>query len=133
MKSALKSTPPGEVPAFSKVAHDLIASLRRIESDEPKRSRTRPSRPIAELVESILQENRIGREAPEHTIREQWAELVGPASAAYSHPVKLERNLLTVLTSHAVVRNELFMHREAIVARIRQLRGCESVKALKLT
>ena len=133
MKSALKSTPPGEVPAFSKVAHDLIASLRRIESDEPKRSRTRPSRPIAELVESILQENRIGREAPEHTIREQWAELVGPASAAYSHPFKLERNLLTVLTSHAVVRNELFMHREAIVARIRQLRGCESVKALKLT
>ena len=133
MRSAPKSTPPGELPAFSKVAQDLIASLRQIEPDAPKRSRVRPSRPIAELVETILQENRIGRDAPEHTIREQWPELVGPASAAYSHPVKLERNMLTVLTSHAVVRNELFLHREEIVARIRQLRGCESVKALRLT
>lgn len=133
MRAAPKSTPPGEMPAFSKAAQDLIASLRRIEPDAPKRSRVRPSRPIAELVETILQENRIGRDAPEHTIREHWSELVGPASAAYSHPVKLERNLLTVLTSHAVVRNELFLHREEIVARIRLLRGCESVKALKLT
>lgn len=133
MKAARKTTPPGEVPAFSKVAEDLIASLRQVESDAPRRSRVRPSRPIGELVESILQENRIGRDAPEHTIREHWAELVGPASAAYSHPVRLERNLLTVLTSHAVVRNELFLHREEIIARIRQLRGCESVKALKLT
>ena len=133
MSAAPKSTPPGELPAFSKVAHDLIASLRQIEPDAPKRSRVRPSRPIGDLVESILQENRIGRDAPEHTIREHWAELVGPASAAYSHPVKLERNMLTVLTSHAVVRNELFLHREEIVARIRLLRGCESVKALRLT
>jgi hypothetical protein len=133
MSATRKAPAPGEAPVFSKVAQDLIASLRRIEPDTPKRSRVRPSRPIAELVEAVLQENRIGRDAPEHTIRERWAELVGPASAAYSHPVKLERNLLTVLTSHAVVRNELFLHREAIVARIRQMRGCESVKALRLT
>ncbi|MFM8619223.1 MAG: DUF721 domain-containing protein [Opitutaceae bacterium] len=133
MKAARKTTPPGEVPAFSKVAEELIASLRQVEPNTPRRSRVRPSRPIGELVESILQENRIGRDAPEHTIREHWAELVGPASAAYSHPGRLERNLLTVLTSHAVVRNELFLHREEIVARIRLLRGCESVKALRLT
>ncbi len=133
MSAARKITTRGEVPTFSKVAQELIAALRQIEPDAPKRSQVRPSQPIGGLVESILQENRIGRDAPEHTIREQWPELVGPASAAYSHPVKLERNMLTVLTSHAVVRNELFLHREEIVARIRLLRGCESVKALKLT
>lgn len=132
MSTKAKPTPPGAPHEFGRTAADLIASLRGLEPDEPRRSRVRPSRPLAELVESILQENRIGRDAPEHTIREHWREVVGPASAAYSHPSRLERNLLTVLTAHAVVRNELFHHREEIVARIRRLPGCGTVKALRL-
>jgi hypothetical protein len=117
---------------FSKIAEELVSELRRVPFDEPKRSRRRPARPLADLVEQILQSHKIGRESPEHTIRDHWREIVGPASAAYSHPARLERNLLTVLAAHAVVRNELFHHRDEIVARIRQLRGCESVKAINL-
>ena len=49
--------------------------------------------------------------------------LVGPANASYSHPVVVERGLLVVLVSHAVVRNELFLHREAITAKVRKLPG----------
>jgi hypothetical protein len=58
--------------------------------------------------------------------------LVGTANAAYSHPVTIERNRLLVLASHAVVRNELFLHRDEIVARIRELPGCAHVKSLNL-
>ena len=46
--------------------------------------------------------------------------------------MRIERNRLLVLTLHAVVRNELFHHREAIVARLRQLPGCGEIKSLNL-
>lgn len=117
---------------FSKLAEELVGDLRGVSFEEPKRSKKRPTQPLADLVEKILQENRIGRESPEQTIRDHWAKLVGPANAAYSHAARLERNMLTVLAAHAVVRNELFLHRAEIVERIRKLPGCENVKALNL-
>ena len=121
---------PNEPHKFSRIAEELVGNLRRVPSDDPPRARKRATQPLAPLVEQILQNHKIGREAPEHTIREQWPALVGPANSVYSHPAMIERNRLIVLASHAVVRNELFLHREEIVARIKQLRGCEHVKAL---
>ena len=123
---------PDQPHQFSKLAEELVGDLRGIEFDEPKRSRKRATQPLSGLVEKLLQDHRIGRESPEQTIRDRWPELVGAANAAYSHPARLERNMLTVLAPHAVVRNELFHHRAEIVARIRKLPGCENVKALNL-
>jgi hypothetical protein len=117
---------------FSRAAENLFADLRGIASETPARSRSRPAQPVANLVEHLLQKYRIGRDAPEHLLRDHWHEIVGPASAAYSHPARLERNVVTVLTSHAVVRNELFHHRDEIVARIRRLPGCDKVKSINL-
>jgi hypothetical protein len=123
---------PDQPHQFSKLAEELVGDLRGIASDEPRRSRQRATQPLGAVVEQLMQKHQIGRESPEHTIREHWVELVGSANAAYSHAVRLERNLLTVLVSHAVVRNELFLHRAEIVARIRQLPGCADVKSLNL-
>ena len=117
---------------FSRIAEELVAELRGIGSDEPKRARKRPTRPLAEVLDELLQKYQIGRSTPEQAIREHWHEIVGPANAAYSHAVAIEHNRLIVLTSHGVVRNELFMHREEIVARIRQVPGCADVKSLNL-
>ncbi|MBL9190043.1 MAG: DUF721 domain-containing protein [Opitutaceae bacterium] len=117
---------------FSKLAENLVCDLRGVPSDDPPRSRKRPAQTLAHLVEELLQKHRIGREAPEHTIREQWPALVGSANASYSHPAAIERNRLIVLAAHAVVRNELFLHRAEIVARIRKLPGCEGIKSLNL-
>lgn len=126
------SKPSNEPHAFSRLAEELIGDLRGLPYAEPARARRRPTTTLAELVEQLLQKNQIGRSAPEDAIRERWRELVGPAAAGYSHPVRIERGKLLVLTSHAVVRNELFHHRDAIVTRIRQLPGCADVKALNL-
>lgn len=117
---------------FSRLAEELVGELRGVPTGEPKRSRPRPVRPLPELVERLLQEFRIGRDAPEHLIRDHWKDLVGAANATYSHPVRIERNLVTVLASHAVVRNELFHHRDEIAARIRKLPGCDHVKGIRL-
>jgi hypothetical protein len=84
------------------------------------------------VIEQLMEKHQIGRDSPEHTIRSHWAELVGSANASYSHPALIERGRLTVLVSHAVVRNELFMHRDDIVARLRKLPGCGDVKSLNL-
>jgi hypothetical protein len=121
-----------EPQAFSRLAEQLVADLRGVPSELPTRSRPRPTQPLAGLIETLRQEYRLGRDAPEYTLRERWREIVGAAAAGYSHPVTLERNLLLVLVSHAVVRNELFHHRETILGRIRAVPGCEGVKGINL-
>jgi hypothetical protein len=117
---------------FSRIAEELVGDLRGIAFDDPKRSKKRPTQSLTAVVEQLLQKPQIGRESPEHAIRAQWPAIVGAANASYSHPAMIERNMLNVLASHAVVRNELFHHREEIVARIRKLPGCEHVKAINL-
>src|SRR4051812_13579931 len=123
---------PEKPHSFSKLAENLVADLRGVGSDEPARSRKRATRPLAELIEDLLQKNQIGRSSPEQNIRDHWVEIVGAANASYSHPARIERNRVVVLAAHAVVRNELFHHREEIVARIQKLPGCATVKSLNL-
>lgn len=117
---------------FSKIAEELVGDLRGVASEEPVRARQRPTRPLADLIEELLQKNQIGRSSPEQAIREQWVAIVGASNAAHSHAARIERNRLLVLVAHSVVRNELFHHRDEIVSRIRQLPGCAGVKSLNL-
>ena len=119
---------------FSRVAEDLIASLRRVPSEDPRGIRRRPSRDFVELVDSLRAKHGIGRPTAEQEIRDKWPEIVGPANASYSHAVRIdERGRLAVHASHAVVRNELFMNRAEIIERIRRLPGCGSIKQIHLS
>ena len=117
---------------FSKLAEELVADLRGIASDAPPRSKKRPAQSISAVVEQLMVKHQIGRPSAEQAIRDQWPALVGAANATYSHAARIERNRLVVFASHSVVRNELFMHRDEIVARIRKLPGCATVKSLLL-
>jgi hypothetical protein len=117
-------------PPFSKVAEDLIASFRRVPRNEPARQRKRPTREAGEAIEELLAKYHLGRTSVEDTIREHWPEIVGPANAAYSHALRIDGKRLAVQASHAVVRNELFLHRATIVERIQQLPGCAGVKEI---
>ena len=122
-----------EPTPFSFQAGKLIAAFRRLPDDTSPRTKKRPTREVGNLVEEILQQFKIGRDSPEQTIRDNWSQVVGPANAQYSHAVQIDpRGRLTVHAGHAVVRNEIFMHRQTIVARIRALPGCSSVKDLNI-
>jgi hypothetical protein len=113
-------------------AEELIADFLQVPQD-PNRSRRRPTQALSDLMEGILQKHQIGREAPEHTIRENWAQVVGGPNAAYSHAVQIDpRGRLTVLASHSVVRNELFHHRAVIVEKIRKLPGCSHIREINI-
>ncbi len=117
-------------PPFSRVAEDLIASFRRVPGGEPARQRKRPTREAGEAIEELLAKFHIGRTSLEDTIRAHWSEIVGPANAQYSHALRIDGRRLAVQASHAVVRNELFLHRATIVERIQQLPGCAGVKEI---
>ena len=123
---------PDAPHSFSKLAEELVGDLRGVPSDEPRRSKKRATQSLATVVEKLMIQHQIGRPSVEQTIRDRWPELVGAANAAYSHAARLERNRLTVFVAHSVVRNELFLHRDEIVARIRQVPGAENIKSLNL-
>jgi Dna[CI] antecedent, DciA len=116
---------------FSRAVENLIADLRGLPEDR-KRSKRRPVTEIGTLIDTLLVKHRISHDSLEHSIREKWAELVGPANATYSHPVVVERGLLLVLVSHAVVRNELFQHRLVILEKLKKLPGCTEIRGLTL-
>jgi Dna[CI] antecedent, DciA len=120
-----------EPKEFSRAVENLIADLRGLPEDQ-KRSRRRPVTDIGALIDSLLVKHRISHDSLEHSIREKWAELVGPANAAYSNPVVVERGQLLVLVSHAVVRNELFHHRLMILDKLKKLPGCAEIRGLVL-
>jgi hypothetical protein len=124
---------PEDPKPFSRSAEDLIAALRRLPNEIPARMRKRPTQGLGPLIEELLVKNQIGRASPEQLIRDHWAEIVGPANAQYSHAANIDpRGRLIVLASHAVVRNELFHHRQMIVAKIQKLPGCAGVRDLTL-
>ena len=117
---------------FSKLAEETIGKLRRVDANDPARSVKRPTKPLAGLVEELMVKHQIGRPSAEQSIRDRWPELVGSANASYSHAARIERGRLVVLAAHAVVRNELFLHREEIVQRIKKLPGCEGLRSLNI-
>ena len=73
---------PGEPHRFSRAAEDLIASLRKVPSEDPRGIRRRPSHEFSELIEALRSKHGIGRPTAEQAIRDQWPEVVGPANAS---------------------------------------------------
>jgi hypothetical protein len=117
---------------FSRRAENLIASLRGMPSNR-SRSRQRREHLLGEAIDKILQKYHVGIEAPDHTIRQHWAEIVGSTNAAYSHPVSIDKTgRLLVLVSHAVVRDELRLLEPVVLDRVRRLHGCEHISGLLL-
>ena len=117
---------------FSRIAEELVGDLRGMPFEEPRRAVKRPTQELASVIDQLMTKHQVGRPSAEQTIRDHWSNIVGSANAMYSHAVAIERNRLVVIASHAVVRNELFHHREQIVEKVRKLAGCESIKSLNL-
>ena len=120
-----------EPKEFSRAVENLIAGFRVLPEDSSRSKRRTPT-DLTALVDELLIKYRISHDSLEHSIREKWVELVGVANASYSHPVVIEKGLLVVLVSHAVVRNELFLHRQSILEKLRKVPGCTAIKGLDL-
>lgn len=122
---------PSDSHEFSRSIENLIAGFRALPEDTSRSKRRKPV-DLGALVDDLLVKHRISHDSLEHSIREKWTELVGVANASYSHPLVVERGLLVVLVSHAVVRNELFQHKASIMGKLHKLPGCAAIKGLQL-
>lgn len=120
-----------EPKEFSREIENLVAGLRELPEDRG-RSRKRATQDLGALVEALMVKHKIGRASLEQTIRDNWVQVVGGANSSYSHAVTIEDNRLHVIVSHSVVRNELFLHRQSILAKIKALPGCSAVRGLVL-
>jgi hypothetical protein len=120
-----------EPKEFSRAVENLIADIRDLPQDTGRSKKRRPTE-LGTAIDELLVKYRISHDSVEHSIREQWAGLVGATNAAYSHPLTVEKKLLVVLVSHAVVRNELFLHKDSILEKLRKLPGCGEIKGLAL-
>lgn len=129
--SSLVNKVSSEPKEFSRAVENLIADLRQVPGDRSRSKRRKPTE-VGALIDELLVKYRISHDSLEHSIREKWTELVGEANATYSHPLTVERNLLVVLVSHSVVRNELFLHRDSILQKLRKLPGCADIRGLAL-
>ena len=130
MQSVVKKS-SDEPKEFSRAVENLIADIRDLPQDTGRSKKRRPTE-LTTVIDELLVKYRISHDSVEHSIREKWSELVGVANASYSHPLTVEKKLLVVLVSHAVVRNELFMHRDSIIEKLRKLPGCGEIKGLAL-
>jgi hypothetical protein len=117
---------------FSKLAEELVGDLRGVPFREPARQVKRATQPLTGLIEQLMVKHQVGRPSTEQTVRDHWVGLVGAANAAYSHAVRIDGKRLVVIAAHAVVRNEIFHHREEILQRLRLLPGCETLKSLNI-
>ncbi|MBK8476754.1 MAG: DUF721 domain-containing protein [Opitutaceae bacterium] len=118
---------------FSRPIENLIAELRGLPADQ-SRSKRRHEQPLGSAIDKLLHKYHIGADAPDHTIRKHWPEIVGNANAAYSHPVKIDGKTgkLLVMVSHAVVRDELRLLETILMQRVRQLPDCDKVTGLTI-
>ena len=60
---------------FSRSVENLIASMRGLPTND-SRSRPRRERPIGETIDQLLRKYHIGTDAPDHTVRQHWADIV---------------------------------------------------------
>lgn len=127
-----KAKPDKQPHEFSRVAQELIGDLRGVAFDEPKKMRRRPTKDMAPLLDELLSKFNIGRSTVEDCIREQWAGIVGPANAQYSHPVNVdERNVLHIVYAHAMVHSNLMLQKQLILSRVRALPRCSTIKDVR--
>ena len=63
-------------------------------------------------------------------IPEVWASLVGPAVAARTTELRIERGVLYVHLNSSVVRNEIFMRREELKDAINDTLGIRTVNVI---
>ncbi len=86
---------------------------------------------IGDLWAEFVRENPAARtHLARARIPEIWAQLMGPAVAANTTDIRVERGVMYVHISSSVVRNEVFMRREELKDAINEALGVRVVNVV---
>jgi predicted nucleic acid-binding Zn ribbon protein len=87
---------------------------------------------IAEAVRDYILEMNFGDKLSEAGIINSWEETVGKAIASHTSKIYIRDHVLYVHLNSSVVRNELFMLRQALKDKLNGKAGSEFIKEIVL-
>jgi predicted nucleic acid-binding Zn ribbon protein len=87
---------------------------------------------IGEVLHEYVESLQIGRKLKESRIEKQWIELLGRNAASLTKKVYIKKGVLYIYLNSSVLRNEILMMRETLIARINESAGEEIVRKIVL-
>jgi len=85
---------------------------------------------LAEAVNDYIKEMNLGGKLSEVTIINSWEDIVGKVISSKTTKIYIKDHILYVHLNSSVVRNELFMLREAIREKLNSKAGSEIIKEI---
>jgi hypothetical protein len=105
---------------------DAIADFRELPRADDYVWESGPSG-IDSLLEVVIEKYRIAKPRPEHTIMDNWRDIMGD-NAVRCAPERIDsQGRLVVAVANPVLRRELAFSRKKLVAKIRRLSGCGDI------
>jgi len=92
-----------------------------------RRSKTQT---LAEVINDLISEYRIGTKLREASILSTWTTVTGKAISARTSKVFIKNGILHVYLTSSVVKNELMMLRETLRERLNSKAGDEIIKEI---
>ena len=115
---------------FNHRASNLIANLRGV-PESNKYQLLRKTKSIKYSIDNILKKYNIGSQSVEDTLMSQWRSIVGEQTAHRCRPHKiLPDNRLIIITSNAILRQELEFKKCTILKKIQSLPDCKHIKGI---
>ena len=87
---------------------------------------------IGEVLREYIDSLQMRRKLKESRIEKQWEELLGKNAASLTKRVFIRNGILYVYLNSSVLRNEILMMRETLIARINENAGEEIVTKIVL-
>lgn len=87
---------------------------------------------IGEVLREYIDSLHLRRKLKESRIERQWEELLGKNAASLTKKVFIKNGVLYAYLNSSVLRNEILMMRETLIARINEMAGEEIVTKIVL-
>lgn len=88
------------------------------------------AQPVGALLKEFFRSPDIAIKIAEGSLPDTWRKVVGPIVAAQTRQVRLVRGVLYVHLTSSVMRHELMMQREALVAALNKESGFDIVNSV---
>lgn len=82
---------------------------------------------IREILDEILQQNRLDIGLDQARVRQAWKQVMGDAVDRYTLQIGFSKGTLTVKLASSVLRNELFMNRRSIIEKLNLHLGRQTI------
>ena len=80
------------------------------------------------LIETLIQEYKIGELRPEENLITHWRTIMGGAHADRCRPQRIDKeHRLIVAVSNPILRQELTFRQKEILNRLKKISGCEEI------